>query len=196
MKPEPLIELEIERYPCEVTSVFRLLMQSIEIQHMKNVTFAAILLLEFSVTASARLGENADAIVQRYGSPISHGGEYNYWFSFHGYKVAVVFSKSFTSVIETFAREDGNEMEEKEIEAILTPNTLRSRWQKLPNYNFKVWRLESNVADAWYRGRELTLTTEWKIEAKLDYEKKSQEADRIRAEKRNAEDAARRLKGF
>ena len=166
-----------------------------------------ILFLVLSLTTThnlhARLGETPAQIIQRYGRPIAKGDAYLLGFSFHGYKISVRFSRNANSisVFETFTKEDGDELTNEEIGVILSPNTLGSSWQELPNYDFKVWRLASKSADAWYRregrnGPTLSFGTDFNIDLRLELEKKSQEAARIREEKEKARREAERLKGF
>ena len=122
--------------------------------------------------AHANLGENLSQIEQRYGLPVGEAGNparFILEFSFHGYRVLVTFSAADISVIEGFSKQNGQQLSDPEIGAILSENSLNSRWVPLSNYQFKAWRLASNAAQAAYLRGKLTLGTEFNIDGYLNY---------------------------
>jgi hypothetical protein len=159
---------------------------------MKTSILAALLVLIFCYSANGRLGETIEQVEKRYYSHNAVGGDYIRRYSFHGYRILVTFSPKGISVLECFLKEDGDTMTDEEIESILSANTLGSNWQVLPNYDCKVWHLESKKAQAMYRDKQLSLGTNFHVDSVLEFLKRDEERERILKEK----EKAARLKGF
>ena len=141
---------------------------------MKIVCLALIFTVSVTAPAWARLGETGDAVVARYGQPLSEFDQkaedgkvplVKLTFQKNGYEIEVSLSNGF-SVAESFKKMNGNVITTQEARTLLAANGQGQQWEAPQTTdNVKRWVRDDGAVASLTDCRVLYITTKQLMDA-------------------------------
>ena len=123
---------------------------------MKLALLALVFILGVTTTAQARLGENADQLVARYGQPLSENDQKregdkialaDVVFQKGGFRIEVTVTEGL-SVAEVFSKINGDPLTINEVRVLLTDNSQGFDWQAPQGIRGEKWWTRDDNATA------------------------------------------------